>query len=275
MTCKRIPLRDDDESVHLDTYICTYDGDMTTIRPRDAVIVLPGGGYSFLSEREAEPIARQFLAAGCNAFILYYSLNENAKFPRPLVDVSRAICHVREHAEEYHIDPDRIFLCGSSAGGHLSAAIGSLWHEDYAKAYPEMPYGMNRPNGTILCYPLISLVEPKTKATLDCICKLIAGVGEDAPFWENACSIERMVSDKTAPAFLWQTQTDNCVPIENALVYMEAMLRHGVPLELHMYPFGRHGLSIARYETSHGYEENVDAHIATWMDLALEWMKLV
>ena len=207
------------------------------VRPRDAVIVLPGGAYAFLAEREAEPAAKTFLAAGCNAFVLYYSIGEHAKYPRPLVDVSLAICHIRENAEKYNVDPDRIFVCGFSAGGHLAGAIGTLWDREYAKAASDMPFGMNKPRGVILSYPVISM-------------------GEYA-------------------AFIWQTQNDDCVSIQNSMLYAQALIAHNIPVELHIYPKGPHGMSVVTAETSQNDPAKGDPHIGGWVKSALEWLQIV
>ena len=153
MLHKTIYLRQDDADIKLTTYIADERRVL-----RDAILVIPGGGYGQIcDDREGEPIALAFLAQGLNAFVLHYSIGKKAKFPRPLVDASLAMQHIREHAEEYGIDPRRVFAVGFSAGGHLCASLGSLWNSDMLKeALPEMPYGINRPTGTILCYAVLS-----------------------------------------------------------------------------------------------------------------------
>ncbi len=270
MTCDTIYLREGDQNVRLCTYIANNTGDMC-VRPRDAVLVLPGGAYAFLAEREAEPAAKTFLAAGCNAFVLYYSIGENAKYPRPLVDVSLAICHIRENAEKYNIDPDRIFVCGFSAGGHLAGAIGTLWDREYAKATPEMPFGMNKPRGVILSYPVISMGEYAHEYSREMIC----GTGSDAEQWKRECSLELQVGENTVPAFIWQTQNDDCVPIQNAVLYAQALIAHNIPMELHIYPKGPHGMSVATAETSQHDPAKSDPHIGGWVKAALEWLQIV
>ena len=115
---------------------------------RPAMLVLPGGGFCELASYEGDPIAVHFMAKGFNAFVLRYTIGQpQSFFPRPLTDVSAAIVHVRENAEKYCIDPDGIFVEGTSAGGYLAGAIGAMWHCDFAKSSPDMEYGANRPNG--------------------------------------------------------------------------------------------------------------------------------
>ena len=115
---------------------------------RPAMLVLPGGGFYALASHEGDPFAIRFMAEGFNAFVLNYSIGKpKSFFPRPLTDVSAAIVHIRENAEKYCIDPDKLFVIGSSAGGYLAGAIGAMWHCDFAKSSPDMEYGANRPNG--------------------------------------------------------------------------------------------------------------------------------
>lgn len=270
MTCDTIFLRNEDKDVRLCTYISSCTGDMG-VRPRDAVLILPGGAYAFLAEREAEPVAKTVLAAGFNAFVLYYSVGENAKYPRPLVDVSLAICHIRENAEKYNIDPDRIFVCGFSAGGHLAGAIGTLWDREYAKATPDMPFGMNKPHGVILSYPLITMGKYSHEYGRG----LITGNGEDAEFWKQECSLELQVRETTVPAFVWQTQEDDCVSIQNSMLYAQALIDHNIPVELHIYPKGPHGMSVVAEETSQTNPAQRDPHVGGWVKAALEWMKII
>ncbi len=107
------------------------------------------------SEREAEPIALQFTAAGFHAFIVYYRVAP-AMHPKPLLDVSRAMCIIRDHADEWNVDGDKIAVCGFSAGGHLAASLGVHWNKAYIENSEGISEGMNRPDALILCYPVIS-----------------------------------------------------------------------------------------------------------------------
>lgn len=272
MICESIYLRENegDMSVHLDTYVCKTEGDMNC-PPRDAILVLPGGAYSFLAERESEPVVKAFLAAGFNAFTLYYSIGEPAKFPRPLVDASLAIAHIRRNAERYNIDPDRIFVCGFSAGGHLSGSIGTFWNRDMA-AFEGMEKGENRPRGVILSYPLVTL--DKTLGHELCTQRL---TGSEDPTDEQraAYSLEKQVTEDTVPHFIWQTQEDNCVPVENSMMLATALIAKKIPTELHIYPKGPHGMSVANSEVYHTAPANADPHVATWVRDAVEWTKII
>ena len=126
-----------------------------------AVIVCPGGGYGDVSHREAEPVAAHFLAAGFATFILRYTVNEGARDWAPLKQLALAIRHVRENADKYYIDPDYVFTCGFSAGGHLAASAGILWDSPVLdEVLNGAPRDIARPTGMILSYPVISATVP-------------------------------------------------------------------------------------------------------------------
>ena len=248
------------------TSICVTKTDRTHARPRRAVIVCPGGAYSGLAPHEAEPIAFRFLAAGCATFVLSYSLKDKAADFAPLSEVALAIRHIREHAEEYNVDPDYIFTCGFSAGGHLAGSAGVLWNHPRVRALmADAPEGINRPTGMILCYPVIS-DDPVFghRGSFRRLC------GKEEPTAEESAifSLEKQVDDTTPPAFLWHTFADKGVPVQNSLVMAEALTRHGVPFEMHVFPEGQHGLGLCD-----GTYGEPSPHNACWMDLAIRWVK--
>ncbi len=268
MITEKILLRPDEgEKVTLTTYI-SYDGPELNMPPRPAILVCPGGGYGFCSEREAEPIAKCFFAAGFNCFILRYSLKEDAVDHRPLQDASRAIVHIRSHAEKYHIDPDKIFVVGFSAGGHLAASIGTLWHEEYAKASPDMEYGMNRPNGMILVYPVITAGPFAHRGSI----ANLSGTPEYTEEQMHLYSLEEHVDEKTAPAYICHTFTDRAVPVQNTLMFIEALAEHGIPFEAHVFPRGPHGFALANEKTNQGNPVEYP-EVAQWIDEAIQWTR--
>ena len=265
MKCETVYLREDDKDVRLETYIPKKDGDMWWTPPRDCMLILPGGAYYFLAEREAEPAAKAFLAEGFCCFVLYYSLGEKAKFPRPLQDVSLAIAHIKKNAAEYNVNPDRIFVCGFSAGGHLAASAGVFWNRSEA-AFEGMKAGENRPLGMILSYGVVSLGEHTHIES----CRYVTGKEEPTKEERDYWSPDKHIGPDTVPAFLWHTQTDNCVDIRCAMEMANALVLGGVPSEIRIYPKGPHGLSVATEETG-----NVDPHIAHWIPDCAEWTKLI
>lgn len=272
MICESIYLREGegDMSVRLDTYVCKIEGDMNC-PPRDAMVILPGGAYSFLAERESEPPAKAFLAAGFNVFALYYTIGEPAQFPRPLVDASLAIAHIRRNAERYNIDPERIFVCGFSAGGHLAGSIGTFWNRDMA-AFDGMKKGENRPRGVILSYPLVTL---GSEFGHELCTQRITGCDSPTTEQREAYSLEKQVTEDTVPHFIWQTEEDVCVPVENSLLLASALMAKRIPTELHIYPKGPHGMSVANKEVYHTGAGNADPHVADWVRSAIEWTKII
>ncbi|MCE1197004.1 alpha/beta hydrolase, partial [bacterium] len=186
---------------YMNTYV--LDGE----RRRPAVLICPGGGYSFRSAREAEPIALQFNAAGYHAFVLHYSVAPR-RHPLPLLDVSRAMCLLRGRADAYRIHSGRIALCGFSAGGHLAASLGVFWDKPIALGAPGIEPGLNRPDALILSYPVITSGPYAHRGSFECLLGPEAG-----PEKLDEVSLERHVSDKTPPTFIWHTYADEGVPL--------------------------------------------------------------
>lgn len=244
--------------------------------PRRAVIVFPGGGYSALSDREAEPIAMQYLAAGFATFILRYSIKENASDFRPLKEAALAVKYVRENAERYNVDPRYVFTCGFSAGGHCAASIGVLWdHPAVREALGCADTSIARPTGMILSYPVITTGKLTHLHTSQRLCgKPVCEERnytdeEGAPF-----SLELHVNGTTPPAFIWHTFADQAVPVQNSLLLANAYVAAGVPCELHIFPEGRHGLSLCNEQTMSGHGEKfVIPHNQCWMPLSIQWVR--
>lgn len=245
----------------MDTYV--LDGE----RSRSAVLVCPGGGYGMTSSREAEAIALQFNAVGYHAFVLYYSVAPN-RHPQPLRDVSRAMCMIRDHAAEWNVDAERIAVCGFSAGGHLAASLGVHWgRTEWLDGAPGVEVGANRPNALILSYPVITSGEFAHQGSFN----NLLGDQPD-PALLAAMSLETQVTAAaTPPTFVWHTVEDQAVPVENALLFAGALRSCGVPFELHIYPDGPHGLSLATAETDNGVIGSYP-HVAGWMKQCIAWL---
>lgn len=262
-----VNLRPDDPDITLTAYIADE-----TWRRRDAMLVIPGGGYGCIcDDREGEPIALAFLARGVNSFVLKYSVGKKAVFPRPLIDASLAMSYIRNHADEFCIDPDRIFAVGFSAGGHLAASLGTFWHLPEVREGAGIGYGENRPAGTVLCYAVLSSGEKGHAGSFYNI------LGTDNPTKEmlDRWSVELHVDEKTSPAFFVHTADDRVVPVDNALVTASAMAAHNIQFELHIWPHGDHGIALANDLTSRGNPSHEDADEACWVDMACSWMKKV
>lgn len=232
-------------------------------RKRPAVIVCPGGGYSFTSPREAEPIALKYCAAGFHAFVLDYSIEPSA-FPAAVSELSKAVAYVRKIADENNIDSDKIFVAGFSAGGHLAASIGVHWNHPDVIKYSGISDGSNRPNGIILGYPVITGEEGRTH--WGTISNFIGGRKEVEPFaW-----LENYVTEETPQTFIWHTFTDAAVPVISSLRFANALEAHKVKFEMHIYPDGPHGLSTADAITCS--PEGCVPAVTNWIDMSVRWI---
>lgn len=245
-----------------EAYMTTYILDDIVKNPskRPMVVVFPGGGYKPCSPREGEPIACEFNCMGYNAVVVNYT--PNALYPQALTDASDAIVYIRKHAEEWNTDPDKIFVCGFSAGAHLAGSIGIMRKKEAAINRSD---DLNKINGMILCYPVVSSGEFAHRGSFDTI-----GATNDDLLKKT--SLELQVDENTPPAFIWHTFSDDVVPVENSLLLAEAMRKHNIPFELHIYPDGVHGLSMASNVTSEN-DKQIIPHVQSWMPLAKAWLK--
>ena len=268
MLCKTIDIHVDYAAYHLeqDGYqprLCTYLASDSTgaevKRKRPAVIVCPGGSYRFTSEREAEPVALEFNVRGYQAFVLYYSVAPS-RFPCALYELATAVAYVRSHAEEWGIDENRILVCGFSAGGHLTASLGVFWNSDFLKR--DLGFtAEHRPNGLILSYPVISSGPMGHQESFE---NLRGGRLEER---RELVSLEKQVNGDVPPCFLWHTDTDELVPVENSLLFAMALKAHHLPMELHIYPRGGHGLSLGNEMTRCERYAN-EPVVQNWIEMA-------
>lgn len=235
-------------------------------RTRPVVIICPGGAYEHLSARESGPVALQFNARGFHACVLKYSVAP-AVYPRSLEELTGAVCWAREQASSYSIDKDKIIICGFSAGGHLACCLGAFWQDAWLDEKTGSTAAARRPNGIILGYPVITSGQFAHKPSFDNL------TGGDRALTERL-SLENRVTDNMPPVFMWHTCGDTSVPVENSLLLAEALRRHRIPMELHVFPDGPHGLSLANEETaSLGKEGQIQPQVQNWIDLASSWIK--
>ena len=235
--------------------------------PRRSIIICPGGGYRFRSDREADPVALVFAAMGFNAFIVDYHVAP-AVHPAALFDVAHAVAWVRAHAAECCADPDKIAVMGFSAGGHAACHLGVRWHDaDQMAAFGLTP-DQARPNAMVLCYPVITGGEFAHRGSFEHL------TGTEDISVHARFSLDEMVTEQTPPTFLWHTWEDGSVPVENTLLMTAALRRHRVQAEVHIFPKGGHGLSLATPLTSGCPEENVP-ECAQWPELAARFLTQV
>lgn len=262
MVCKEVELTG---QAKMSTYFLDNFENLDSKRKRPVVLICPGGGYQKTSEREAEAVAVQFLAAGFHAAVLWYSVAP-ARFPQSLREAAAGVAWLREHAEEFHIFPNRIFLMGFSAGGHLAASLGVFWNQDFlSDLWKKRPQEI-RPDGLLLCYPVIDFIEAAHEGSLENL------AGEKKEELRRFLSLENQVGNQVPPTFLWHTQSDNQVPVRNSLLFYEALLEQGIEAELHLFPRGGHGMSLATEETARE-ERHIQKECAQWMELAKNWIR--
>jgi len=235
---------------------------MPAAEPTDAVVlVLPGGGYNTHADHEAEPIAQRFVDGGLNGAVLRYRLGSAGhRHPEMIHDALRAIRMLRAHGWS------NVAVLGFSAGGHLAATAATRFNTfDHADADDLRDTHSARPDAAILCYPVIDLIGIHAHSgSADNL------LGEHASQQErHALSLSKHVHAGTPPTFLWHTNQDAGVPPTNSIHFALACREHGVPIELHIYERGRHGLGQGLGERGNPPEPG----IAGWVDLAIAFAK--
>ncbi len=226
-----------------------------------AVVVCPGGGYGHLAMgHEGKDIAEWFNAMGVTAVVLEYRMSRGGyQHPIPLMDAQHAIRTVRYRAEELGVDPSRIGIMGFSAGGHLASTAGTHFDAGDPDAADPVDRVGCRPDFMVLCYPVIAFGEPYTHQGSQ-----YNLIGEN-PSEElvRSLSNEKQVTSDTPPTFLFHTDEDTVVPVENSVMFYLALRKAGVPAELHVYRRGGHGLGLAR---------NLEG-TSTWSDDCRRWLE--
>lgn len=225
----------------LTAYISDISDEMPNMSVRPSVLILPGGGYSMCSDREAEPVALKYLSEGFNAFVLRYSVGKGCSFDDPLGDAKRALELIRERSAEWHTDPDKTAVCGFSAGGHLAAMVSNE--------------ASVRPAACILLYPCIAksaeevLVFPIPPA-------------------------DKSVSSETPPTFICAAADDTIVPVSNSLGYASTLAKNGVNFELHIFSRGGHGFSLGN-GIVFGSREMVEicTPASEWAKRSADWLR--
>jgi len=241
------------------------------IRPNQAspsILIFPGGGYRFTSDREAEPVALHFLAMGYQTFVLRYTCAP-AHFPTQLMEAAAAIQYLRANAAEFLIDIDQIAVMGFSAGAHVAGCLSCMWDNgEVCKALCVKTPFVLRPNAACLCYPVITSGKYAHQDSF------VGLLGEDADKKSlRLFSLENAVRPDMPPVFLWHTADDACVPVQNSLLFVNALLEKNIPCELHIFNEGPHGLSLASPLTSaEDSSPLVNPHDAHWTQLCDEWL---
>ena len=220
---------------------------------KGAVVVIPGGGYSMKAPHEGDPVAEMINKAGVSAYVLDYRVAPMDK-RAPLSDAKRAIRLVRSFGYE------KVAILGFSAGGHLCCTAATMYDTGDPDSDDPIERISSRPDGFIPCYAVVSLASYTHNGTRECL------LGDEAADWNQIryYSNELRVTKDTPEAFIWHTAADDLVPVENSLNLASALSAQGVPFELHVFPYGRHGLGLA--------EETED--VKQWGPLLQKWLVL-
>ena len=229
-----------------------------------AILICPGGGYVMVSEREAEPVAKEYCAAGYHAFILSYSVKEDAREFQPLLQLAAAMAHIRKHAEEWHVDGNKIAVCGFSAGGHLAASLGVLFNDETFLARWKRKENV-RPDAMVLGYPVITADEFAHEGSI-----LNVSGAEKGSEAYTYFGLDGHVDTETPVTFLWHTSEDGSVPVENSLRFAAALSAAKVPFELHVLPYGGHGMSVCTHEVN-----TPDPYNARWVGWSIAWLNRI
>ncbi len=297
MKTEVIQLLEGRDDVTLTTYILDASPEMVGDQPRPAVIVCPGGAYLSCSDREGEPVALAFARMGYHAFVLRYSValkpGENgfekdlksiepdpAKMhPQPMRDIAKAFACINAHAAEWHVDVNRIAICGFSAGAHNCAMYSTHWAKPVIQEYINDETVVLRPAACILGYPLTDYVymrenaskDPQNFAFFDGSNTQFLGKDWDSKEKLLDASPARLVDENVPPTFIWTTSGDKLVPNQHSSLYAFALAEGNIPYELHVFQDGDHGLATADRASAQALSQ-VNADVAKWIPLCRDWL---
>ncbi len=294
MDVKTIPLREGREDVTLTTYIVDDSVEMMGGRNRPAILICPGGGYLYCSDREAEPVALRFSAMGYHTFILRYSVYYKAgeelvydqelqpkpeiSHPAPVQDIGLAMKYIHDHAKEWLVDTEKIALCGFSAGCHNCAMYSVYWNKPLIMDFLGVKEGF-RPAAAILGYGVFDNLMMKEAIhaiqypdLMDAY--VVALFGEKNPSDEKRREVSpALLIDEAFPAtFIWSTMNDDTVPVIQTADMGKRLIEKHIPVEMHIFETGVHALSLATQATSAALS-NIVPDVAVWIDLADRWLQ--
>ena len=234
-------------------------------KKRSAILIFPGGGYSFVSEREWEPVALYYYGRGLDAFVLDYNVAPDCGYPTLLLEAGMAMLYLRREARDFP-DARKVAVVGFSAGGHLAGCISYLWDDPALQAAFGAECGAIRPDAAILSYAVVTADERYWhRDSFQNFC------GDKAAY--EAYSLEKHIRREAPPTFLWATTPDDCVPVENSLLLYTALHRAGVSAEMHLFEEGWHGLSTADIEVCEPPLPSFLAHVRNWLPLSLGFLR--
>lgn len=230
------------------------------------MIVCPGGGYWFTSEREGEPIAIDFYNRNYNAFVLWYDISQSgARYPLALTELACAIDYVRKNAEKFRVNPDKIYVVGFSAGGHLVGNLANYWH-DLPCDFIDKDKIDAKPNAVVLGYPVIYPHSHEGSYQ-----NLLGEKYDTDKALVDKLTLDKTVSVNNPPCFIWTTFEDKCVHPDATLRYADALNKVGVKCECHVFPTGGHGGATCDNRTNSGSCESI-GRARIWLDLCADFL---
>ncbi len=284
---------------NIETYLLKDSSEFNQGKKKPAIIVCPGGAYLGTSDREAEPVALRFNTMGYHAIVLRYNTlfyqftnpfenfdaiekNPNSLWPNPLLDLGKTISMLRERADEWFIDTDKIAICGFSAGGNLVGHLATRWDDPELSKLLGVSSDLLKPAGAIMGYPVVDykLMRDLGEIRKDVMGGKIFELCNMSSFGVKKLNDEQLaaispitaVSENTVPCFLWHTASDPLVYVENSLDFARKLSANQIPFALHVFPNGPHGLSLADQTTA--YEsELINPDVAIWIDLVRNWLR--
>lgn len=229
-----------------------YPNKMMTGMPSPAVIVCTGGGYELLGTSEGPPASTAFSNSGYETFLLNYSVGRQNPFPTALRELAHAVKYIRKNAEELNVIPDKIFVCGFSAGGHLAASLGVHWNADWLEKY-DIPTDA-RPDKLILAYPVIGEADGSVTGLFNTISAQI-----DDEELKDHMYLDRYITRDMPPVFVWHNGDDMMVPVRSTIDFMTILEEKGVPYSSHIFPYGGHANPFSN---------------EFWFYMALDWLAM-
>ncbi len=249
----------------LEGYILPESPARSANQKHPAVIICPGGGYNTVNVVPCQPMAMSFCANGISAFILDYSCTP-VHFPTQLAELATAVAFVRQNAEKWHIDPDKIAVAGFSAGGHLAASLGVYWNTETVASLGFQPQKV-KPNALVLGYPVLSTRKGWDRWTFT---NLLGEEGYANAELLNIVSLENHVTSDVPQTFFWHTFEDEKVPVQNAFIFCEKVADMGKRVECHVFPKGVHALGIANWLVQS--PENIHKNVDKWLGFACDFL---
>lgn len=293
MKIRKEALYKNNEKVYFQVYLQENSDEIAPNRKRPLMIVVPGGGYITTSDREAEPVALAWLHCDYHVVVLRYTTQDrgNALYPNSLADLARLMGTIHRHADQWLVDEENIFACGFSAGGHLVLSLGAHWHERWLAEMSGVSNSLLKLKGIALGYPMTDYIFQNEKAkhspeyhVVDPVQKMsrytFLEMINDASAGENADE-ERFreispvyhISESMVPVFVWATAADDLIFVGNTLRLGLALEKHKIPFEMHIFPEGPHGMSMATSASCVPGNGLDDKKVARWFDMAAEFFE--